>query len=265
MLLPTPEVQRGETEDSDVGAIDDDHAWPINIDGKASNGTRVKAEGYLFFQPYRILPVEIRGLLARVDGVGVGATFDNNFLRDLKSESPLFRVQVSGELYILEGLQEALDLDRSGFLEIDPEYRFLAFGVNEIIKRYVREAAKIRRKRNRRISTARESKEFDKRLALLGSMFRQVGLKYEVDPISSVGFERLRVNGARSAYPGGKPRLILDHANRKCYVDLNVRDPVWSATVALVDELLSETKNPSEARRRFAEGLRKIEQAEGSA
>jgi len=137
LLLPTPESKRGDTEESDVGAIDDYHAWPVKINGDAPNGGKVMAEGYLFFQPYRVLPVEIRGLLPRVAGVGVGATFDNSFLRDLKSESPLFRVQVSGELYILKGLDEALNLDRSGFLEVDAEFRFLAAKVNEIIYQFL--------------------------------------------------------------------------------------------------------------------------------
>jgi hypothetical protein len=221
------------------------------------------AEGYLFFQPYRVLPVEIRGLLPRVDGVGVGATFDNSFLRDLKSESPLFRVQVSGELYILKGLDEALNLDRSGFLEVDAEFRFLAAKVNEIIYQFVREAAKIRRKRNQRIDQNREKVDFDRRVKLLNSMLHQVGLSYVLDPLSSVGLERARLTGGqtRSAYPAGKPRLVLDHATRKAYVDLQVENPTWSATIALVDELLEQTKNPMEARRRFAEGLRKIEHA----
>jgi hypothetical protein len=264
LLFPTPESKRGDTEESDVGAIDDYHAWPVRIKGDASNGNRVEAEGYLFFQPYRVLPVEIRGLLPRVAGVGVGANFDNSFLRDLKSESPLFRVQVSGELYILKGLDEALNLDRSGFLEVDSEFRFLAAQLSEIVYRFVREAAKIRRKRNQRTNQIRESTEFDRRVKLLNSMLHQVGLNYVLDPLSSVGLERLRLTGAqtRSAYPAGKPRLVLDHATRKAYVDLQVENPTWSATIAFVDELLEQTKNPLEARRRFAEGLRKIEQAE---
>jgi len=264
LSFPTPESKRGETEQSDVGAIDDYHVWPIRIKGDASNGKRVEAEGYLFFQPYRVLPVELRGLLPRVAGVGVGATFDNSFLRDLKSESPLFRVQVSGELYILKGLDDALNLDRSGFLEVDPEFQLLSAMVSEIIYKYVREAAKIRTKRTKRINQARESKELHKRLALFGSMLRQIDLKYDVDPISSVGFERLHLAGVkdRSAYPSGKPRLVLDHGNRKAYVDLELKDPTWSATIALVDELLEQTSNPFEARKRFGDGLRKIEQTE---
>jgi hypothetical protein len=267
LLLPTPESKRGDTEEGDVGAIDDCHAWPVRIDGAASNGNRVKAEGYLFFQPYRVIPVEIRGLLPRVAGVGVGATFDNSFLRDLKSESPLFRVQVSGELYILRGLDEALNLDRSGFLEVDAEFRFLASKVSEIVYQFVREASKIRRKRNQRINQTRETKDFDRRVALLGSMFRQVGLNYAVDPVTSAALDKLGRAQGRFAYPAGQPRLVVDRAGRKCYVDFKVENPTWSATIALVDQLLAQTTNPSEARRKFAEGLRKIEQAgeDGSA
>src|SRR3989454_2168816 len=192
LLFPTPVSKRGDIEDSDVGAIDDYHAWPVRIKGDASNGNRVEAEGYLFFQPYRVLPVEIRGLLPRVAGVGVGATFDNSFLRDLKSESPLFRVQVSGELYILKGLEEALNLDRSGFLEVDGEFRFLAEKVSKTIKEFVRDAAKIRRKRGQRIKQQRERKELAGRRALLKSMFGRVGLDYTIKPVDDEDLVKLQ-------------------------------------------------------------------------
>jgi|SRR5436309_6461042 len=265
LLLPTPKVNRTETEESDVGVIDDYQTWPIQIEGQAASNGDVKAEGYLFFQPYRVLPVETRGLLPRVDGVGVGSTFDNSFLRDLKSESPLFRVQVSGELYILKGLEEALNLDRSGFLEIDAEFRFLAEKVSKTIKEFVRDAAKIRRKRGQRIKQQRERKELAGRRALLKSMFGRVGLDYTIKPVDDedlVKLQRVATFRTLVAYPSGRPRLVLDHESRECYVSLKVEDPVWSATIALVDELLSETKNPAEARKRFADGLRKIEQTE---
>ncbi len=263
LLLPTPQSQRGDKEESDVGAIDDYHTWPIRIDGEV-NGKKVKAEGYLFFQPYRVLPVEIRGLLPRVDGVGVGSTFDNSFLRDLKSESPLFRVQVSGELYILRGLEEALNLDRSGFLEVDSEFRFLSEQVSEIIYGFVREAAKIRRKRKQRIDRLREKEDLVTRTRLLSSMLGQVGLDYSVTPVSSQTLRDLQQAGGqeRSAYPAGTPRLVLDHLKRKCWVDVEMDDPAWSATISLVDELLEQTANPAEARKRLAEGLRKIERVQ---
>ncbi len=263
LLLPTPQSQRGDTEESDVGAIDDYHTWPIRIDGEV-NERKVKAEGYLFFQPYRVLPVEIRGLLPRVDGVGVGSTFDNSFLRDLKSESPLFRVQVSGELYILRGLDEALNLDRSGFLEVDSEFRFLSEQVSEIIYGFVREAAKIRRKRKQRIDKLRETKDLAERKELLASMLGQVGLDYSVTPVSYQTLKDLQQAGGqeRSSYPAGTPRLVLDHVRHKCWIDAEMDDPVWSATISLVDELLEQTTNPTEARKRLAEGLRKIERAQ---
>jgi hypothetical protein len=65
--------------------------------------------------------------------------------------------------------------------------------------------------------------------------------------------------GQRSVYPSSNPKLVIDHNLRKCYVQLDIDDPKWTATISLVDELLGGTTNPAESRKRFADGLQKIE------
>jgi len=261
LLLPTPYVERTETEESDVGVIDDYHAWPIRVSGNASNGNPVKAEGYLFFQPYRVIPVEMRGLLPRVDGVGVGATLDNTFMSDLKAESPLFRVQVSGELYVVRGLTEALDLDRSGFLQVDTEFRFLLSKVGEIIYDFVREAARIRRQRQRRLRQQRETESFDERVTTLKQMLADAGIRLEVVPSSQVSLNRFGSVDyqSRSSYPTDRPKLVIEYRDSKARVELSVEDPSWIAIVSLVDEILASCSDAATLRRRFAVGLKAIE------
>jgi hypothetical protein len=261
LLLPTPPTARTETEEGDVGDIDDSHVWPIRISGSASNGKRVRAEGYLFFQPYRVLPVESRGLLPRIDGVGVGATLDNTFLSDLKSESPLFRVQVSGELYIVEGLAEALDLDRSGFLQVDVEFRYLLKHVSEIVQAFVREAAQLRRSRNKRITRQKHQMEFDQRMSELSDMLTSVGVSFSIVPSSRAVLDRSVQTDyeSRAAYPSSRPRMVIERPDGKARVELDVDDPYWLALAALVDNLLGECSDAANLRKRFADGLTRLD------
>ena len=80
----------------------------------------VLAKGYIFFQPYRVRPMELRGIYARLNGVGVGQ-YDNTLVRALRHSTTL-PFQISGELDLEKGFNESLNLDRSGFIETDGAY-----------------------------------------------------------------------------------------------------------------------------------------------
>jgi hypothetical protein len=78
---------------------------------------------YYYHQDVRIVPYELRGLLLRVKNVGIG-TYENSFSK-LASESPVILNQLTGELYIDEGLDTALNIDRNSFFESDEAYQRL--------------------------------------------------------------------------------------------------------------------------------------------
>ena len=73
------------------------------------------------------------GLYPRVKYVGVGR-YDNNFFRVIHGEKPILRAQLSGEIYISEGLDNALNLDREGFIEIDAGFQTLREALIGIIQ-----------------------------------------------------------------------------------------------------------------------------------
>ncbi len=87
------------------------------------NGRKVSAKCYYYHQDIRIIPYELRGLLIRVKNVGIG-TYENNFSK-IASESPVVLHQLTGELYVDEGLDAALNIDRNSFFESDDAYQRL--------------------------------------------------------------------------------------------------------------------------------------------
>lgn len=84
---------------------------------------RIIAQCYYYHQDVRIIPYELRGLLLRVKNVGIG-TYENAFSK-IASESPVVLHQLTGELYVDEGLDIALNIDRNSFFESDIAYQRL--------------------------------------------------------------------------------------------------------------------------------------------
>ena len=97
--------------------------YEINIDTSA-NGRRIKARGYFYHQAIRIIPPELRGILPRVKGVGIGS-YDRTLFQIPAVLGPVIMAQTSGEVYTDEGLESALNIDRNSFDLIDPGYQKL--------------------------------------------------------------------------------------------------------------------------------------------
>ncbi|MBL8803153.1 MAG: ATP-binding protein [Planctomycetes bacterium] len=80
----------------------------------------VEITGYIYVQQPHVDAHELNGVQLRVRGVGVGP-YDKSLLGYPYDEGIKFG-QVSGEIYVKEGLESALNIDRSSFRETDPHY-----------------------------------------------------------------------------------------------------------------------------------------------
>lgn len=87
---------------------------------KLSDGRRLSLSGYLYWQQGRIRPRELQGVLVRVRNVAVGA-YDATYLGYPHHEGWKFS-QMSGELYVDDGLDPAINIDRASFRESDEAY-----------------------------------------------------------------------------------------------------------------------------------------------
>lgn len=92
----------------------------LNYTKTLSDKRTLRVRGYIYWQQSRILPRELQGILVRVRNVGIG-TFDPTYLKYPKHEGWKFS-QLCGELYVDDGLDEAINIDRASFRETDEAY-----------------------------------------------------------------------------------------------------------------------------------------------
>lgn len=137
------------TEEFEKGS--DYGVYPIRIKEETDEGP-IEATGYLYHQNVRVVPAEQRGLLPRMRNVGIGLPYLNIFR--ILIESPIITFQVSGELYVDKGLDDALNIDRNSFFEASPSFQKL----KEALEKMFREE-KIATDIKRRQSESRTKKQ----------------------------------------------------------------------------------------------------------
>lgn len=90
------------------------------IEDLPKSRSRLKFNGYIYFQKKAVIPPELRGILIRIRNVAIGY-YDKSLLHYPLPAGPLAN-QISGEIYIEEGLESALNIDRNSFRETDLHY-----------------------------------------------------------------------------------------------------------------------------------------------
>jgi hypothetical protein len=95
------------------------------------NGYPLKFKGYIFLQTSRLFPKEYQGILVRLRNVAIGQ-YDVNVMTYPSAEGPRFSF-LSAEVFVEEGLDDALKVDRDGFNTLDPQYIRLQAFVHHIL------------------------------------------------------------------------------------------------------------------------------------
>jgi len=94
-------------------------------------GGKLSFEGYIFWNS-KIVPNEHNGVLIRIHEAS-GALFDETFLKYQVSEQTRLR-QLTAEIFIKEGLDAALNIDRESFNYAHPHYQFIALWLHRAIR-----------------------------------------------------------------------------------------------------------------------------------
>lgn len=97
------------------------------------SGGPLQFEAYLFWTP-RVLPKQHQGVLLRV-GNAAGAAFDRTFMEYQVSEQNRLS-QTTVELFVHEGLDGAINLDRESFNFAHPHYQFLVKWLHSAIRQF---------------------------------------------------------------------------------------------------------------------------------
>lgn len=234
---------------------------PLRYSSKVE-GERVEAEGYLFYQPYRIYPADLRGLLPRLDYVGVGNNRENRFMASLSGENPILRAQISGELFVLKGLHRALDLDRSGFMELDPEYMALVDDVGKSVRTFFLVAKRSRSQsyRERQITRSREKVRETAHRVELWSAERGRPIRVEVtEGIPTPTVERPTPERVSRFGPANKPSMALRSEKDLLELTPEAPDPEVVMLILGFDEILAKyLADPTEARKDLARLVRSV-------
>ena len=142
--------------------------FSVNEDSEVY-GRPFKLSGYIYSQNSRAVePMELRGLLVRIRNIAIGI-YDPTLIKYPRVPAPRFN-WLSGEIYVEEGLEFALNIDRDGFNEIHPHFVKLREIVHDLLKTKVfPEADKNQRKQSQK---NREDEE-NKKKESLNSLIRQ--------------------------------------------------------------------------------------------
>ncbi len=95
---------------------------PFNEKDLERAGGRLSFEAYLYWNS-RIVPKETAGVLIRIRGAS-GTLFERTFLNYLVSEQTRLR-QITAEIFVHEGLDSAINIDRESFNYSHPHFLFI--------------------------------------------------------------------------------------------------------------------------------------------
>ena len=114
ILLPTdPELTEADT---------DFKTYPLKHSAEIEK-RRLRLTGYLFHQRTQVRPSQLQGVLLRVRNVAIG-DYDRSLLGFPGVPGPMTS-QITGEIYVESGLEEAMNIDRASFRQSDALYREL--------------------------------------------------------------------------------------------------------------------------------------------
>lgn len=95
----------------------------------------LRFSGYFFAQvPRAIRPLELNGVQIRLRGVGIGG-YDSTYLNYYREIETIRSRWVSGEIFVDEGLESALNIDRDSFNEHEEHFKTLQTVLHDKLNR----------------------------------------------------------------------------------------------------------------------------------
>lgn len=98
--------------------------------------------GYVYSQRRQILPAQLRGIIVRIKNTAIGG-IDPDFLGYPYAEK-LFLPWTFGEIYVEDGLEEAMNVNRNSFILTHPHYRRLKNYLHNILHTKVFPTCRVR-------------------------------------------------------------------------------------------------------------------------
>lgn len=246
ILLPTPKARESYVDREDPSLSTNVTVFPIEL---KTTEAGVSARGYLVHQPNVVHPRDIQGLYPRVHGVGVGQ-YENTLFRTLQGEQPIIRVRLSGEIYV-EGIDDAINLDRSGFNELSQAFQSLLDGLEGLLGKPGAVLTEVKRLTDEHADRVWQVKErFRAREAQteVQTKIKRAGVDLKVESRSLTPPERKK--GIRY------PFVTINDATGSVTIDPTEADARMAQIIIVVDRFLAELPDGDRLRRELAERLR---------
>lgn len=148
-----------------------------NIQPELSGGP-LKFEAYLFWSP-KIAPTEHQGSLIRIHGAS-GTLFDSTFMRYQVSEQTRLR-QITCEIFVSEGLDSALNIDRESFNSAHPHVVYLTRWLHGAL----RQLATVQKKAASEVRSQTREQAKGSRVGAIRQIASQAWTDQSDDPASS--------------------------------------------------------------------------------
>ena len=205
---PTTLVRIGVTSEGD-GPFH----FPIEFDSEVW-GARVRARGYIHGSAGSALhPTDLRGILIRLKNVGVGE-YDKSFLGYRFTEGPRF-AWLTGEVFVEQGLEDALTIGRDGFDIGHPHFIALRTWLHDELRMRVFPAL------HKGMAVRRERKEVDRADTRLSEFLELIssfaGKSVQIEHVADSTAPPVRVDlnagvvklNERASWPRGKRQREL--------------------------------------------------------
>jgi hypothetical protein len=143
-------------------------------------GKDVSFHGYILVQEgLQIKPDELRGIMIRIKNIGIGY-YDYSLLDYRINEGPRSR-WVTGEIFVDEGLEDALNIDRDSFNRFHPEFRAIQEHVHQILQKdiFPRVYKQIDVRSKKRAKEKQEKRQEYLKATIAESVKKQVKIKGE--------------------------------------------------------------------------------------
>ncbi len=138
-------------------------------------GNPLKLSGYIYLQNSRAVePMELRGLLVRIRNIAIGS-YDPSLFELPQVPSPRFN-WLSGEIYVEEGLEFSLNIDRDSFNEMHPHYVKLKEVIHNLLKTQILPEAALGQRQ--RTQEKQKNKQHEKQATFESLIHQELGNDY---------------------------------------------------------------------------------------
>lgn len=159
------------------------------------SGGPLKFEAYLFWTP-KVAPVEHQGALIRIHGSS-GTLFDATFMRYQVSEQTRLR-QITCEIFVSEGLDSALNIDRESFNNAHPH----AVYITKWLHSALRQVASTQKRLASDVRTHARDESKGKTVSRIQGLAQAVWQREADDPAAEPPHIELTESGKKSSSEG---------------------------------------------------------------